>query len=82
MVMKKMLERIFKRARKQAKRAAISVLVVLSLAAAMGDRPSRSCKNLDPDYTYLIGNGEPVFRIYSPARRPQKPIAPTIEIID
>jgi hypothetical protein len=72
-----------KKIEKKAKAAAISVLVILSLATAMGERPKMPEKSdtLDADYVYLLGAGEPVFRIYSPRRKPERPIAPTIEII-
>jgi hypothetical protein len=82
--MRKIFERIFRKARKEAKRAAISILVVLSVACAMGERPKMPPKTekLDADYVYLLGAGEPVFRIYSPRRKPaERLIAPTIEII-
>ncbi|MDR1324230.1 MAG: hypothetical protein LBK68_07335 [Candidatus Margulisbacteria bacterium] len=81
----KVMELFWKRKMKAAaKKVAISVLVILSLAAAMGERPKRPERldKLDTDYVYLLGAGEPMFRIYSPARRTQKLIAPTIEIID
>jgi hypothetical protein len=79
---RKFLELCGKRKR-EIRKVAISVVVVLGLACAMGDKPSRSYRDLDPDYTYLIGNGEPVFRIYSPRKKKtERLIAPTIEIID
>jgi hypothetical protein len=64
------------------RRAAISVLVVLSLACAMGDRPTLPPREkLDADYTYLLMNGEPLFRVYTPRREKLPPRAPTIELI-
>jgi hypothetical protein len=77
----KFLELCGKR-KKEIQKAVISVIVVLGLACAMGERPAMPPREkLDPDYTYLIGNSEPVFRIYTP-RRVAKPRTPTIEIIE
>lgn len=65
--MRKILERIFRKTRKQAKRTVISILVLASLACAMGERPRpERLERLDSNYVYLIGAGEPVLRVYSP----------------
>jgi hypothetical protein len=80
---KKVFLKIWKRkVEKKIKAVAISVLVILSLACAMGEKPAAAPprEKLDMDYTYLLLNGDPVFRVYTP-QQSAKPRTPTIVLI-